>query len=78
MNAFEQARPSAGIRIVVWSLGLGAAGVAPLLLYALLGPADGNPVGLGLLAVAAVPIAACGFVLGLIKLAIEVFVTDRR
>lgn len=78
MNAFEQARPSAGIRIVVWSLGLGVAGVAPLLLYALLGPADGNPVGLGLLAVAAVPIAACGFVLGLIKLAIEVFVTDRR
>jgi len=37
-----------------------AAGVAPILLYTLLGPADGNPIGLGLLMVVLVPV---GFLL---------------
>lgn len=37
-----------------------AAGVLPIALYSLFGPADGNPVGLGLLMVVLVPI---GFLL---------------
>jgi len=45
-------------------------GAAPLLLYSLLGPADGNPIGLGLLAVVAVPIGFLLFGVGLLKLLI--------
>lgn len=40
-----------GGRIIVGSLALAAAGVSPLVLYVLFGPSDGNPIGLGLLAV---------------------------
>ncbi len=36
------------------------AGAAPLLLYTVVGPADGNPIGLGILMVVAVPV---GFLL---------------
>lgn len=55
------------------SLAVGAAGVLPLLLYIAVGPADGNPIGLGLLAVAAVPIAGVGVFIGLIKMLVEHF-----
>jgi len=46
-------------------------GVGPLLLYILLGPADGNPIGLGLLAVVAVPVGLCCAGFGLIRMPIE-------
>jgi hypothetical protein len=39
-------------------------GVAPLLLYVAIGPADGNPVGLGLLAMLALALGAIGLLLG--------------
>jgi hypothetical protein len=45
-------------------------GVGPLLLYALLGPADGNPIGLGLLMVVAVPIGFLLLGIGLLRLLI--------
>ncbi len=45
-------------------------GVGPLLLYALLGPADGNPIGLGLLMVVVVPIGFLLLGIGLLKLLI--------
>ena len=60
-----------GRKIVLGSLILGAAGVAPLLLYIWLGPRDGNPIGLGLLAVAVVPFAGMGVLVGLLKMLIE-------
>jgi len=41
-------------------LALMAAGIVPILLYTLLGPADGNPIGLGLLMAVLVP---AGFLL---------------
>lgn len=49
-------------------------GAGPLLLYMLLGPADGNPIGLGLLAVVAVPVGLglAGF--GLLRMLIEFLV----
>lgn len=65
-----------GPRIVAISLIAGAAGVLPLALYMVFGPANGNPIGLGLLAVVAVPIAAGGMLVGAIKALIERF-TDR-
>ena len=62
-----------GSTIMLRSLMLGGAGVTPLMLYGLVGPRDGNPIGLGLLAVATVPIAAFGFAIGVIKFIVEAF-----
>lgn len=45
-------------------------GAAPLLLYTLLGPADGNPIGLGLLMVVAVPVGFLLLGIGLLRLLI--------
>lgn len=66
-----------GARILLGSVALAVLGVAPLMLYVWLGPADGNPIGLGLLAVASVPIAGIGAAVGLIKLAVEYFSRGR-
>jgi hypothetical protein len=60
-----------GAKIVKASAAFGLAGVAPLLLYVLLGPADGNPIGLGLLAVATTPFAAVGMAVGGVKWLVE-------
>ena len=61
----------AGSRMLLVGVAVRALGVGPLLLYILLGPADGNPVGLGLLAMVAVPVGlgCAGF--GLIRMLIE-------
>jgi hypothetical protein len=64
---------SSGLKIMAWSVALGVAGVLPLLLYIAFGPADGNPIGLGLLAVAAVPVAGVGLAVGLIMLLVRQF-----
>lgn len=60
-----------------WFLKAGAlvalAGAAPLLLYILLGPADGNPIGLGLLMVAAVLAGLFLAGIGLLKLLVTYF-----
>lgn len=66
-----------GLKIVVGSTVFGSVGVLPLLLYVVLGPADGNPIGLGLLAAAAVPLACIGATVGLIKLAVAYFANRR-
>lgn len=62
-----------GAKIFTVSAALGAAGVLPLLLYIAFGPRDGNPIGLGLLAVVAVPVAAAGMFVGLVKFLVERF-----
>ena len=73
MSHVEEAlvRRSSGARIVLISLALGAAGILPLLLYVQFGPHDGNPIGLGLLAIAAVPLGGMGILVGLVRWAIE-------
>lgn len=60
-----------GRTILISSFLLGVAGVAPLLLYIAFGPSDGNPIGLGLLAVFAVPVSAIGMLAGLVKMLVE-------
>jgi hypothetical protein len=67
-----------GPAIVIASLAIGLCGVGPLLLYVLFGPADGNPIGLGLLAVVALPIAGVALAVGLIKTAVELLLGRRR
>ncbi len=73
MSRIEEAllRRFSGQQIVAWSLAFGLLGAAPLLLYVAFGPADGNPIGLGLLAVIAVPVGGIGLAVGLIKILAE-------
>lgn len=66
-------RKSSGIKIFLGSVAFGVVGVAPLLLYIAFGPADGNPIGLGLLAVLAAPVCAIGAGIGLIVMLVERF-----
>jgi hypothetical protein len=75
MGSLEDAaaRRWSGARIALGSLALGAGAVLPLALYVVFGPKDGNPIGLGLLAVAGVPIAAVGVLVGVVKLLVERF-----
>lgn len=78
MNRLEEhlLRRFSGPKIVAASLVLGAAGLAPLLLYVAFGPADGNPIGLGLLAALAMPVALVGVFVGVVKTLAQFF--ERR
>ena len=73
MNGTEKVQSGfwSGSRILIAGVAVLVLGVGPLLLYALVGPADGNPIGLGLLAMLAVPAGGILTGLGLIKMAIE-------
>jgi len=73
MSRLEEAviRRFSGWTLFKWSLVLAVTGVSPLLLYILLGPRDGNPIGLGLLALAALLLSAAGAAVGLIKMMVE-------
>jgi hypothetical protein len=75
MSRIEEAmlRRLSGVQITLWSIGLGLLRYLPLRLYIWFGPEDGNPIGLGLLAVAVLPFAGVGVVVGLIKTAVEYF-----
>ena len=70
-------KKSRGRRLLVNSLIVGGVGVAPLLLYILLGPADGNPIGLGLLAVLGMAVAIIGGFIGTVTLILE-YLHSRR
>jgi hypothetical protein len=65
-------------RIVIAGLLILLFGVGPLLLYIAVGPADGNPIGLGLLAVLAVLVGGTLTALGLLKMLIECLVRPSR
>jgi hypothetical protein len=66
-------RKGSGARIALWSVALGIATVLPLALYIAFGPRDGNPIGLGLLAVVGVPAAGVGIFAGVVKMLVERF-----
>jgi len=76
MSCLEETllRRKSGLTIMVWSFVIGLGGVLPLLLYLVLGPVAGNPIGLGLLAVVAGPVGGVGVVLGLIVMFVQKFV----
>ena len=71
-------RNGRGLRILLRSLLIGALGVAPLLVYILLGPKDGNPIGLGLLAALAVAVSGIGMLIGAVIAAMEFFSRPKR
>lgn len=66
-------RRYSGRAFVAGSVVLGLAGWLPLLLYIEFGPADGNPIGLGLLAMVTAPVAVVGLLVGLVKMLVERF-----
>lgn len=71
-------RRSKGMRVVALSLGIGLIGALPLLAYVAFGPKDGNPMGLGLLAAVAVPIATIGVFAGLVTHLVEALLRRRH
>lgn len=60
-----------GFRLLVAGLAVLVLGVGPLLLYIPFGPADGNPVGLGLLAFVAMPVGGAIAGAGLVRMAVD-------
>jgi hypothetical protein len=64
-------RRSLGLRIVAISLLIAIAGIAPLLLYVAIGPSDGNPIGLGLLAVLSGAIGTLGALIGVVSYLVQ-------
>lgn len=67
-----------GLRIIAISLGIGLAGTLPLLAYIAFGPRDGNPIGLGLLAVLAFAIATIGVLAGMLSVFSQVLARVSR
>lgn len=60
-----------GSRFVIWGLGVAVLGYLPLQLYIVFGPRDGNPIGLGLLAVLGFGLGLPLIAIGLIKWALQ-------
>jgi hypothetical protein len=58
----------AGIKVIALSLMLVLVTAAPIMLYILFGPEDGNPVGLGLLFAAGALVGHIGFLVGMLML----------
>ncbi|HEX5132863.1 MAG TPA: hypothetical protein VFX92_10280, partial [Candidatus Krumholzibacteria bacterium] len=56
---------------------IAAVGYLPLQLYILFGPRDGNPIGLGLLAIFAIPAGAVVTGVGLVKLVVSHFLNRK-
>ena len=63
-----------GPRMIAASLIVGLCGIGPLALHILFGPADGNPIGFGLLAMVTVPVAGAMLALGVVKTIVAQFV----
>lgn len=76
MSHIETAPPGRlpNLTMAVWSAVLRLGGILPLLLYRGFGAADGNPIGLGLLSVVAVPVAGVDLAIALIKILAQHFV----
>jgi hypothetical protein len=70
-------RRSSGLKILGWSGALAILGSAPLSLYIKFGPADSNPIGLGLLAILSLLVGALGAIVGLLKMLVESFANTR-
>lgn len=73
MSGLDERRPTAfaGSMMLLVGLAVLVFGAGPLLLYITFGPADGNPIGLGLLAMVAVPVGGILAVFGLLRMLIE-------
>jgi hypothetical protein len=67
-----------GIKIIALSLLLVLVSAAPIMLYFVFGPADGNPVGLGLLFAVGALIGHVGFLIGILMLLWDNFLSNKK
>lgn len=73
LDCFYRSEIRLSLKIIATSLAVGVIGALPLLSYVAFGPADGNPIGLGMLALLGVFTAQTGLIAGLSRLAWELF-----
>ena len=73
LRSFYRSEIRLSLKIIATSLAVGVLASLPLLLYVLVGPAGGNPIGLGLLAMLGILAGQAGLVAGLLRLAWELF-----
>lgn len=66
-----QSNSQRGVKVIALSLLLVLVCAAPIMLYIILGPKDGNPVGLGLLFAVGALVAHVGFVVGMLLLIVD-------
>jgi hypothetical protein len=69
-RGFGRKRPH-GARIVYAGIAVAAVAWLPLLLYFAFGPAKGNPIGLGLLAMLGTPVAVVAVLVGIVWMAVD-------
>jgi hypothetical protein len=62
-----------GVRIVYAGVAVAAVAWMPLLLYIAFGPPEGNPIGLGLLAMLGTPVAVVAVLVGIVWVAVDRF-----
>lgn len=63
-SARQRPMSRCGPRLLLWALVVAFITIGPLVLYVAFGPADGNPIGLGLLAMLGVPLSGVLIVVG--------------
>ncbi len=66
-----QSNSQRGVKVIALSLLLVLVCAAPIMLYIIFGPKDGNPVGLGLLFAVGALVAHVGFVVGMLLLIVD-------
>jgi hypothetical protein len=60
-----------GLRALMIAIAVAVATIGPLAAYVAFGPADGNPIGLGLLAAVGVPVSGVLLLVALVQLAVD-------
>ncbi len=80
MSQIEEASlgRQSGLKILLVSTAPGFTCALPLGLYVAFGPADGNPIRPGLLAVVALPVTGIGAAVGLITMVVQHFMRRGR
>ncbi|MGB3608825.1 MAG: hypothetical protein WA987_00510 [Cellvibrio sp.] len=77
ITAILRSQSPRGIKVIALSLFLVLACAAPMMLYVVFGPEDGNPVGLGFLFAGGALIAHVGFTIGLLLLIWDTFIKKK-
>jgi hypothetical protein len=70
--------PRRGLRALKIAFAVAVVTIGPLLAYMAFGPADGNPIGLGLLAAVGVPVSGVLLLVALVQLAVDAFLPKGR
>ncbi len=78
LTAILRSQSPRGLKVIALSLLLVLVCAAPMMLYVVFGPEDGNPVGLGWLFALGALVAHVGFTIGLVLLIWDVFIKKNK